>query len=317
MSVEVLPAARPDVGKLPVGQRKPRKSKGIVKQSRVHLPKLASEQRPQDSINSASSAPLVQHLSPLAPPLDQAPTNEVTTTDLITQSTQDGVAYADQSSGPRLLNDSQPCQKGPEIATAQNSTPVESSLPNSESESSTRTIWPQQHKLALANAAKNALTSGSINAGKDISAEEIVRLLDQYPSYVKLCGSLEQRGFVIHRRYLAQMLLSAVPGAESNNPALQESNDLAKPSESATELGRGMFDSIVFLWLSAVFDKFHYVGTPQGVSKTTCQPNSQASGPPVKRVKLHHSTGNALSSGYGVLVMKSVFSPLSLRSSIS
>lgn len=242
LSVEVLPAAGPDVEKLPVGQRKPRKSKGIVKELPKDVTNLTSEQRPQDSINSASSAPVVRHLSPLSRPLNQAPANGVTNPVSIIRSTQDVVIHANQSSSPRLPDNSQSCQEGPDIAPVQTNTPIKCSLPNSESKSSTKTIWPQKYKLALANAAKNALTSGSFNAGKNVSAEEIIRLLDQNPSYEELCRNLERRGFVIDRPHFAQLLLSAVPEAESSKPALQEPNGPARPSASTTEVGNGMFD---------------------------------------------------------------------------
>ena len=73
------------------------------------------------------------------------------------------------------------------------------------------TIWPEgSGKWALAEAARRALTSGSVNAGRAISVNEIVKMLDQNPSYTELCEKLELRGFIIDRGHFARLLLSAV-----------------------------------------------------------------------------------------------------------
>ncbi len=84
------------------------------------------------------------------------------------------------------------------------------------------TIWPQGNKRALAEAARLALTSGRVNAGRTISADEILMLLDGNPSYAELCESLERRGFIIDRGHFARTLLSAVSGADAL-PAQQSS----------------------------------------------------------------------------------------------
>lgn len=94
------------------------------------------------------------------------------------------------------------------------------------------TIWPQgNHKWALAEAARRALTSGSVNAGRAISVNEIVMILDQNPSYTELCEKLELRGFIIDRGHFARLLLSAVsntaeadpgPGPRVSNPPNQQ-----------------------------------------------------------------------------------------------
>ena len=90
------------------------------------------------------------------------------------------------------------------------------------------TMWPEDNKRTLAEAASKALTSGGLNAGKVISVDEIVRLLDQNPSYTELCEKLEHRGFIINRGHFARLLLTAVSGADkpsthqnfnSNTPA--------------------------------------------------------------------------------------------------
>lgn len=99
------------------------------------------------------------------------------------------------------------------------------------------TIWPEgSNKWALAEAARRALTSGSINAGRAISVNEIVKMLDQNPSYTELCEKLELRGFIIDRGHFARVLLSAI--SEVKTPAISEvktpairSHGLPSPSE--------------------------------------------------------------------------------------
>lgn len=102
------------------------------------------------------------------------------------------------------------------------------------------TIWPQERKWALANAAKNALTSSSINAGKSIAAEDIVRLLDQSPSYAQLCEILERRGFIIDRGHFARLLLIAVPGLDSDDPKGHNSGigNVSIPQSGAPQSGQ-------------------------------------------------------------------------------
>lgn len=80
------------------------------------------------------------------------------------------------------------------------------------------TIWPQgNHKWALAEAARRALTSGSVNAHKKITVNEIVVILDQNPSYTELCEKLELRGFIIDRGHFARLLLGAVSSSEADS----------------------------------------------------------------------------------------------------
>ena len=80
------------------------------------------------------------------------------------------------------------------------------------------TIWPQgNHKWALAEAARRALTSGSVNAHKSITVNEIVMILDQNPSYTELCERLELRGFIIDRGHFARLLLGAVSSPEADS----------------------------------------------------------------------------------------------------
>lgn len=91
-------------------------------------------------------------------------------------------------------------------------------LPSS-STSSGKTIWPENKKMALATAAKIALTSAPVNAGKKISSQDIHQLLDQNPSYTELCENLEARGFGLDRGHFARLLLAAVPDVNPGTPS--------------------------------------------------------------------------------------------------
>ena len=73
------------------------------------------------------------------------------------------------------------------------------------------TYWPENKKRKLAEAARTTLTTDPQNAGKPITTTEIHELLDQNPSYTRMCEILESRGFVIDRSQFARTLLSAVP----------------------------------------------------------------------------------------------------------
>lgn len=86
------------------------------------------------------------------------------------------------------------------------------------------TIWPQDSKLALASASAIALKSNSMNAGKNISAADIMHILDQNPSYADLCNILERRGFNIDRAHFARSLLAAVPSPDKSTLETQGSS---------------------------------------------------------------------------------------------
>lgn len=90
------------------------------------------------------------------------------------------------------------------------------------------TYWPESKKKALAEAARNALTSTPSNQGKVITTQEIHELLDMNPSYIQMCEILEYRGFVIDRGQFARILLKAVPDLGSaSSPANAASTNTA------------------------------------------------------------------------------------------
>ncbi len=104
------------------------------------------------------------------------------------------------------------------------------------------TYWPEHKKKQLADAARVALTTTPQNTGKEITPDEIHKLLDQNPSYIQLCEILENRGFVIDRGQFARLLLSAVPdlaqGSSPRSPAASSSHHgLPTPSTAPPQGG--------------------------------------------------------------------------------
>jgi hypothetical protein len=77
--------------------------------------------------------------------------------------------------------------------------------------SSGNTIWPEEKRKALAEAAVNALNTEPANCDKGISTQTIRDMLEQNPSYIDLCKLLEERGLRFHRGQFARQLLSSVP----------------------------------------------------------------------------------------------------------
>ena len=130
--------------------------------------------------------------------------------------------HADPKAGP---SSQEMYVRGPELLASQ---PTKAA-PLAEKPSS-GTIWPQDKKWSLAFAAQDALISTSMNAGKNISVGEIVRLLDQSPSYAELCEILERRGFIIDRGHFARLLLSAVPSLNTTNSEEQQSSTVNVPN---------------------------------------------------------------------------------------
>ena len=99
------------------------------------------------------------------------------------------------------------------------------------------TYWPENKKRKLAEAARTTLTTDPQNAGKPITTTEIHELLDQNPSYTRMCEILESRGFVIDRSQFARTLLSAVPDlgaaaapdAQKRKPATEPPTSVIHP----------------------------------------------------------------------------------------
>ncbi|KAL9107396.1 MAG: hypothetical protein Q9227_007680 [Pyrenula ochraceoflavens] len=86
----------------------------------------------------------------------------------------------------------------------------------------TGTVWPEAKRKSLAEAAIRVLNSHPANQNKQISANDILALLDLNPSYLQLCEHLESKGLALHRGHFARSLLSNVPDlASANQPHSQ------------------------------------------------------------------------------------------------
>jgi hypothetical protein len=78
------------------------------------------------------------------------------------------------------------------------------------------TIWPEDKRNALAEAAVRALKEFSVkgypgNAKIEITPKDIHAILEANPSYIDLCEILEKKGFKFHRGQFARQLLTNVP----------------------------------------------------------------------------------------------------------
>ncbi|KIW44037.1 uncharacterized protein PV06_05079 [Exophiala oligosperma] len=87
------------------------------------------------------------------------------------------------------------------------------------------TIWPEEKRNALAEAAVKALKSVPANEEVGITVADIHAILEKNPSYIDLCEILEGKGFKFHRGQFARQLLSKVP-------RLNDASQKAPPSPS-------------------------------------------------------------------------------------
>lgn len=78
------------------------------------------------------------------------------------------------------------------------------------------TIWPEEKRNALAEAAVRALKEFAVkgypeNAKIEITTKDVHAILEGNPSYLDLCETLEKKGFKFHRGQFARQLLINVP----------------------------------------------------------------------------------------------------------
>lgn len=220
LSVEPLKVL--DLGKFPAQRRR---GKGNNDSSRRTSKVPNSEKIVSDTENNKTDP-----FPPLSPAIPLHSTNLEESSNLVngSQSMQDAMNRFNRNLVPHRQSNSEPRPTETVYVRGVGPSPTDPATSTPETQTTGRTIWPEVDKPALAHAAKDALTSSVVNAGKMISAEEIVRILDQHPSYIGLCETLERRGFIVDRRHLARLLLAAVPGLQSG-PTGQENpsmNDL-------------------------------------------------------------------------------------------
>ena len=90
----------------------------------------------------------------------------------------------------------------------------------------TTSLWPHHKKGALSEATAKWLMSLPQNAGKSISPEVVLNILNSNPSYVQLCESLEGFGLRFERSTLARELLKAVPDGLKAQPVPKAASPL-------------------------------------------------------------------------------------------
>ena len=209
-AVESPPELLPDLGRFPAQRRKRYNKRHSQTASSPQLRDAPTK----DSTTNVSAQPDFSHHGP--PDLVQL--------DL----SKDNLSNANVSEGNTTMRQAMEAfhrASAKANATAETAGPdtpiVKPAVPMraSSSTASGKTIWPENKKMALATAAKIALTSAPVNAGKKISSHEIHQLLDQNPSYTELCEHLEARGFVLDRGHFARLLLSAVPDVNPGTPS--------------------------------------------------------------------------------------------------
>ncbi|KAI9713271.1 MAG: hypothetical protein M1820_001258 [Bogoriella megaspora] len=100
----------------------------------------------------------------------------------------------------------------------------------------TGTVWPQNKKKQLAEAAANWINAVPANAKDPITPDQLIGLLDANPSYIELCESLENRQLKIDRAAFARALLTAVPEV-NNAPRQQVQRPIQPPPTPASSSG--------------------------------------------------------------------------------
>ena len=260
--MESTPELLPDLGKFPA-QRRKRHSKIL---SRTGSSSQLRDTPAKDAVTNASAQPGYFHEQSPKPAVQMDPSrNNASNRSLanlgeINESMRPAMEAFRKASTKDIL------RAVPAGHHAQTVKPTVPMWPSSSTPSG-KTIWPENRKMALATAAKIALTSAPVNAGKAISSQDIHQLLDQNPSYIELCETLEARGFVLDRRHFAKLLLAAVPEVNSATPcqapagsSLQNAQEIESspeieqqpPLAVAADLSRSQTQAVVAPPITAV-----------------------------------------------------------------
>jgi len=99
------------------------------------------------------------------------------------------------------------------------------------------TIWPEDKRTALAEAAVRSLKEFALkgypgNADIEITPADIHVILESNPSYIDLCETLEKKGFRFHRGQFARQLLANVPFL--NSPTAAKVPPASRPAVPTT-----------------------------------------------------------------------------------
>ncbi|KAK5455998.1 hypothetical protein LTS15_005317 [Exophiala xenobiotica] len=95
------------------------------------------------------------------------------------------------------------------------------------------TVWSEERRNALAEAAVKALKSYPGNQSIGITPTDIHAILEKNPRYIDLCEFLEAKGFKYHRVRFARQLLSNVPNLNGPQPKPSPSQPQAQLQASA------------------------------------------------------------------------------------
>ncbi|PGH14514.1 hypothetical protein AJ79_03007 [Helicocarpus griseus UAMH5409] len=123
------------------------------------------------------------------------------------------------SSQPEPNNDEVTAQKAGNMQINKIIDTEPAPLPPAETDSAKKepskaaTIWPEEKRIALAQAAASYIDEVLVNAkkGKKCPPEMVLGLIDRNPTYTDLCGMLESRGYTLNRVHFAKHLIKAVP----------------------------------------------------------------------------------------------------------
>ncbi|RVX66826.1 hypothetical protein B0A52_09556 [Exophiala mesophila] len=80
------------------------------------------------------------------------------------------------------------------------------------------TVWPEEKRTALADAAVSLLKGLPGNANIELASSEVHAMLEKNPSYIELCVLLESKGLRFHRGQFARQLLNSVPYLNAPTP---------------------------------------------------------------------------------------------------
>lgn len=181
---------------------------------------LASQGSDSQQAEQQSAKQPTQTLSGDAPPKKKrTPKKDKAQTQTPTKPPAQAQTQATDNQAPKPTNSeikpSQPRANAAPEATAATS----SSVPKPPAPKSKATVWPENRKKQLAEAASNLLEKMPEHQGRTIPATDIARILDGNPSYLELCTEIESRGFKLNKSTFAKALLQAVPDVNKGKPS--------------------------------------------------------------------------------------------------
>lgn len=147
-----------------------------------------------------------------------------------------------QASSPSIRSSNAPQASNASTATALKSPPIQPLPASATSSGHEPAHWPAGRRQGLAAAAKKYLEAIPENRGKIVNPDRIHELLNQNPSYEKLCQIMEGQGWKFTRSDFAIELMAALkrgtqPGsrpaatANTSRPVMSPPNTTIKPGD--------------------------------------------------------------------------------------